>query len=84
VVRSRSTPPDEAAALDELVEENALMQMEHPRTHPPVAGRLAHGSPPLSGWVCDIARGAVRICSEDQRKFLPVESEEQGPTAASK
>ena len=73
-VRHRNTASDERAALQELIEENVLLQLHHLRTHPSVAGRLAQGSLALSGWVYDIAHGTVRIYSEEQRKFLPVEA----------
>jgi len=72
IVRHRESAPDEAAALEELIEENVLQQMRHLETHPSVAGRLAKGALALSGWVYDIAHGAVRIYNEEQRKFLPV------------
>ena len=69
IVRSRNTAPDERAALEELIEENVLLQMQHLRTHPSVAGGLADGSLALSGWVYDIAHGMVRIFDEEQRTF---------------
>jgi carbonic anhydrase len=77
IVRQRNTARDEPAALEELIEENVLLQLHHLRTHPSVAGRLAQGSLALSGWVYDIGHGNVRIYSEDQRKFLPVTTDER-------
>ena len=83
IVQTRKTAPGEHNALEELIEENVLLQMNHLRTHPSVAGRLAEGSLALSGWVYDIGHGAVRIYNEGQRKFLPVAPDEQVTSRAS-
>jgi carbonic anhydrase len=71
IVRGRKTSPDERSQLAELIEENVLQQLQHLRTHPSVAGRLADGSLALSGWVYDIGHGIVRIYNEGVRTFLP-------------
>jgi carbonic anhydrase len=76
VVRHRATAADEPSTLDELTEENVVLQMQHLRTHPSVAGRLAVGTLGLSGWVYDIGHGNVRVYNEEQRKFLPVTPDE--------
>jgi carbonic anhydrase len=83
VVKTRNSAPDEHAALDELIEENVLLQLQHLRTHPSVAGRLALGSLALSGWVYDIGHGAIRIYNDAQRKFIPVTSPEQAASSGS-
>jgi len=75
IVRSRGTAADEHAALHELIEENVLQQLNHLRTHPSVAGRLAQGSLALSGWVYDIGHGTVSVYDEEQRRFLPLTRE---------
>jgi carbonic anhydrase len=72
LVRHRGTAPDEPATLNQLIEENVVLQLQHVRTHPSVAGRLAEGTLGLSGWVYDIGHGAVHTYDEAQRKFLPV------------
>src|SRR5215469_5407844 len=76
VVRYRATARDEPSTLDELIEENVILQTQHLRTHPSVAGRLAMGTLGISGWVYDIEHGNVRIYNEGLRKFLPVTTEE--------
>ncbi len=56
--------------LKTLTHENVLMQLQHLRTHPHVAGALARGVLSLSGWVYDIGSGNVDICdSADDRGF---------------
>jgi carbonic anhydrase len=58
-----------------LTEQNVLLQMQHLRTHPSVAGAMAREELTISGWVYDIASGEVSICEEGGRAFEPVEVE---------
>jgi carbonic anhydrase len=53
-----------AAKVQALVEQNVRMQMQHLRTHPAAAARLAEGSLSLHGWVYDIEDGTV--CTLDE------------------
>lgn len=55
-----------------LTEENVLLQIQHLRTHPSVAGAMARGRLTVSGWVYDIGRGEVRISEDGGRLFVPV------------
>jgi carbonic anhydrase len=75
VVKAGKPPADEHALVDQLIEQNVLLQLNHLRTHPSVAGRLAQRTLGVSGWVYDIAHGIVRIYDEKQQKFLPFEEE---------
>ena len=56
-----------------LTEENVLLQLQHLRTHPSVAGAVARGELTISGWVYDIGKGEVRISEDGGRLFQPVE-----------
>ena len=56
--------------LKVLTEQNVLLQMQHVRTHPSVAGAVARGDLTISGWVYDIAAGEVRICEEGSAGFV--------------
>jgi carbonic anhydrase len=58
--------------LKRLTEENVLLQVQHLRTHPSVAGAAAREKLTLSGWVYDIGTGQVRISENGSRSFLPV------------
>ncbi|CAN5678829.1 carbonic anhydrase [soil metagenome] len=71
------TPKDERPSdlLHRLTEQNVLLQMQHLRTHPSVAGAMAREALTISGWVYNIASGEVRICEENERTFTPVEIE---------
>jgi carbonic anhydrase len=44
-----------------MVEENIRLQLNHLRTHPAVAGRLALGTLQVQGWVYDIGHGKVSV-----------------------
>jgi carbonic anhydrase len=58
-----------------LTEENVLLQMQHLRTHPSVAGAMAREELMISGWVYDIGKGEVRISEDGGRVFRPVVTE---------
>jgi carbonic anhydrase len=61
--------------LKRLTEENVLLQVQHLRTHPSVAGAVAREELTLSGWVYDIGTGQVRISANGERGFHPVSAE---------
>jgi carbonic anhydrase len=58
--------------LRQLTEENVLLQLQHLRTHPSVAGAMAREELTISGWVYDIGKGEVRISEDGGRVFEPV------------
>jgi carbonic anhydrase len=55
-----------------LTEENVLLQLQHLRTHPSVAGAMAREELTISGWVYDIGSGEVRISEDGSRVFETV------------
>jgi carbonic anhydrase len=60
-----------------LTEENVLLQMQHLRTHPSVAGAMAREELTISGWVYDIGKGEVGISEDGGRVFRPVTTEDE-------
>jgi carbonic anhydrase len=58
--------------MQRVTEENVLLQMQHLRTHPSVAGAMARGDLTISGWIYDIGKGEVRISEDGGRVFVPV------------
>jgi carbonic anhydrase len=56
-----------------LVEQNIRLQLQHLRTHPSVAARVADGSLELHGWLYDIENGAVATLDETGRPPQPLE-----------
>jgi carbonic anhydrase len=69
--------PDERPSefVKRLTEENVLLQLQHLRTHPSVAGAMARGELTISGWVYDIGKGEVRITEDGGREFHAVRLE---------
>lgn len=59
--------------LSVLTEENVLLQLQHLKTHPSVAGAMAKGELTVSGWLYDIGKGQVSIAEDGQRTFTLVE-----------
>lgn len=59
--------------LNAAIEENVLQQVQHLRTHPAVAAKLATGKIKVHGWVYDIKTGQVRCAMHDDFKFQPFE-----------
>lgn len=72
VVEAAGAELDEAARMRRLIEENVLLQMQHLRTHPAVAARVATGRLSIHGWVYDIAGGHVFAYDEPHRAFVAV------------
>lgn len=80
--RVAQTVDGEKPSLHTMTEQNVLLQLQHLRTHPSVAGAIARGDLTLSGWVYDIGHGDVRIYDEAANRFLSVrESVVQEATA---
>lgn len=63
----------DAERMKLLLEQNVILQLQHLRTHPSVARRLARGNLQLHGWVYDIKTGDVNAYDEDQKSFVSVE-----------
>jgi carbonic anhydrase len=67
---------DESAAkrqlLEVLTEQNVLLQMQHLKTHPSVAGAMAQGELTVSGWIYNIGTGEVSVAEDGEQTFTPV------------
>ncbi|PZR74886.1 MAG: carbonate dehydratase, partial [Stutzerimonas stutzeri] len=63
--------------LGVLTEENVVAQLDHLRTHPSVAARLASGQLQIHGWVYDIDSGGIRAYDAASGNFLPLDGDEQ-------
>lgn len=55
-----------------LTEENILQQLQHLRTHPAVAAKLATKDISIHGWLYDIGTGEVFCADEISREFKPL------------
>lgn len=72
LAREGETPQE---AMARLTERNVLLQMQHLKTHPSVAGAMARGELTISGWVYDIGSGQVRIAEDGTQVFTPISPE---------
>jgi carbonic anhydrase len=73
IVHNRNPDTD---LMKVVTEQNVLLQMQHLKTHPSIAGAIALGELSLSGWIYDIGSGGVRVAEDGSRVFLPIEPEE--------
>jgi carbonic anhydrase len=68
-----TTTTDPQARLDRLIRLNVLSQIEHLKTHPSVAVRVASGEVKLHGWIYDIEHGSVDTYDSTTGTFVPVD-----------
>ena len=61
------------AQLKAVTEENVLQQIQHLKTHPSVAAKLATGRLQLHDWVYDIETGDVLCFNDETNGFAPME-----------
>ena len=73
VVEQIAGDADEDQRMRLLLEQNVILQLNHLKTHPSVAARLAKGDLTLHGWVYDIKTGGVCAYDESNNKFESVE-----------
>ena len=64
---------DDAGRMRMLLEQNVILQLQHLRTHPAVAARLAKGDLKLHGWIYDIKTGDVSAYDDGENHFVPVQ-----------
>ena len=55
--------------LNEAIEENVQQQVQHLRTHPVVAAKLATKKVEIHGWVYNIESGNIRCCGHNSESF---------------
>jgi carbonic anhydrase len=63
----------EPAHIHALTEENVVAQLNHLRTHPSVAARLASGSVSIHGWMFYIRTGQVEAYDPQRHRFVPID-----------
>jgi carbonic anhydrase len=72
-------PADELVEM--LIEENVVAQLDHLRTFPSIAARLASGRVQLHGWTYNIATGDVRAWDPKAGRYVPIEEYDLTMTA---
>ena len=73
VVKEIAPDANEEQKMKLLLEQNVILQLQHLKTHPSVAARLAKGDLVLHGWVYDIKTGDVVAWDEAENKFVAVD-----------
>ena len=73
VVSQIAPDASEDEKMNLLLQQNVILQLQHLKTHPSVAARLAKGDLKLHGWVYDIKTGDVNAYDEASNKFVPVD-----------
>ncbi len=63
--------------LEDVTRENVLLQLQHLRTHPAVAAKLATGKITLHGWVYNIETGGIESYNSATGEFAPIDEFEQ-------
>lgn len=51
---------------------NILVQIEHLKTHPAVAKKLANNELTIHGWYFDVGNGKIYAYNDTSKKFIPV------------
>lgn len=82
IVNSTCEGMSDDEKMSALIEQNVLLQLQHLRTHPTVAARLAQDDVELHGWVYDIKSGGVTAYDESAGKFVLVDEKYAKEVAA--
>lgn len=72
IVQELGKDLDDTQRMAMLLKQNVILQLQHLKTHPTVAMRLAKGDLQLHGWVYDIRTGDVSAYDEATDQFKPV------------
>jgi carbonic anhydrase len=62
-----------ATRVDALSQLNVLCQLQHLRTHPPVAEQLRRGTLTLHGWFFEIDTARLHVFDSTATAFIPIE-----------
>ena len=73
VVDELSPGGSDEERMNMLLKQNVMLQLQHLKTHPSVAARLAKGDLCLHGWVYDIKTGGVEAYDDATNTFVPVD-----------
>lgn len=75
---------DERESMHVVTEENVIAQLQHLRTHPSVASRIASGHLFIHGWVYNIETSEIKAYDADRSDFLPLDGTSPIPCATPK
>jgi carbonic anhydrase len=72
---------DGPAAVRAASLENVVVQLQHLRTHPAVASRIAKGELTLHGWFVDIHTGGILALNGETGRFQQIREGVELPVA---
>ncbi|KTC14071.1 carbonate dehydratase [Pseudomonas marginalis ICMP 9505] len=75
---------NEGESMKVLTEENVIAQLQHLRTHPSVASRMANGQLFIHGWIYNIETSEIRAYDADQSAFRSLSGDGPIPSATPK
>ena len=81
MVQENCACANEAEGMHALTEENVIAQLQHLRTHPSVASRMANGQLFIHGWVYNIETSQIKAYDAERGCFLPLDSLQDIPCA---
>ncbi|MNQ94400.1 Carbonic anhydrase 1 [compost metagenome] len=84
MVQENCNCADENESMQVLTEENVIAQLQHLRTHPSVASRMANGQLFIHGWVYSIETSEIKAYDADKGCFLPLDGSLPIPMATPK
>jgi carbonic anhydrase len=84
MVQENCNCADENESMHILTEENVIAQLQHLRTHPSVASRMANGQLFIHGWVYNIETSEIKAYDADKGCFLPLNGSLPIPVATPK
>jgi carbonic anhydrase len=71
----------EDETIHALAHENVVAQLDHLRTHPSIASKLARGDVTLHGWMYHIKTGRVEAWDAQNGYFVPIDQYRPNATA---
>ncbi|MEC4167485.1 carbonic anhydrase [Pseudomonas sp. MS-1(2024)] len=84
MVQENCSCANEAESMHVLTEENVIAQLQHLRTHPSVASRMASGQLFIHGWVYNIETSQIKAYDAESGSFLPLDNLQTIPCATPK
>ncbi|MCH4870244.1 carbonic anhydrase [Pseudomonas fragi] len=81
MVQENCACTNEAEGMHALTEENVIAQLQHLRTHPSVASRMANGQLFIHGWVYNIETSQIKAYDAERGCFLPLDNLQDIPCA---
>jgi carbonic anhydrase len=73
VVQDNCQCATEQESMHVLTQENVIAQLQHLRTHPSVASKMASGQLFIHGWVYSIETSEILAYDAEQDRFLPLD-----------